>query len=375
MNNDPKPSSKLRLWILPILLVAWFLLLTQWHRKSTNPKLRVDAIMQTVRSYGSGIQGHFNLEPAAVPQENGYNYANEIRNLFSHEKYSELDEIARANRGGSLVEGGNWKSFEYYSAIEHPLSYHQLNDADYQKLIEKVTRWKTSFPESAAARISLASLYLQYAWLGRGEGYSDSVSASQWDLFYERAGTAEQILKEASQLKERDPHWYYVMIGIAKAQGWSRTDTRELLDQALAFEPGYQHFYSAYSYYLLPEWYGNKGDIQALAEEAAAKYPEPRGSILYFQIMSTLGCHCRTIEEQLTTADWPKLKSGYANLSRMYGTSNYNANRLAAMAAVFCDKQAAHAAFKDIAYRDTYVWTDEISFTSSRDWANGPDNQ
>jgi len=343
--------------------------------KMMPKKPRVDTIMQSVRNYGRGFPGHSNPEPAAAPQKNWYEYANEIRDLFLREKFSELDEIARANRDGSLLAGGDWKSFEYYIAIEQPLSYHLLTDADYQKQIAKATRWKASFPESAAARISLASFYLQYAWLARGEGYSDSVSASQWELFYARAATAEQILNEAAQLKERDPHWYYVMIGIAKAQGWSRTDTRELLDQALAFAPGYQHFYTAYSYYLLPEWYGNEGDIQALAEEAAAKYPEPRGSILYFQIMSTLGCHCRTIEEQLAKADWPKLKRGYANLTRIYGTSNYNANRLAAMAAVFCDKEAAHAAFKDVAYRDTYVWTDELSFTSSRDWANSPDNQ
>jgi hypothetical protein len=338
-------------------------------------KPRVDTVMQSVRNYGQGVQGHFNPEPAAVPQKDEYEYANEIRDLFLHEKFSELDEIARANRDGSLVAGGDWKSFDYYSAIEHPLSYHLMTDADYQKQIEKVSRWKATFPESAAARISLASFYLQYAWLGRGEGYSDSVSASQWELFNERAATAEQILKEAAQLRERDPHWYYVMIGIAKAQGWSRTDTRELFDQALAFEPGYQHFYTVYSYYLLPQWYGNQGDIQALAEEAVAKYPEPSGSILYFQIMSTLGCHCRTIEEQLVKADWPELKRGYGNLARIYGTSNYNANRLAAMAAVFCDKETAHAAFKDVAYRDTYVWTDVASYTSSRDWANSPDNQ
>ena len=374
MNNGPITPSKVRPWSLLIVPCVLILLFIQWHVKIAPRKPRVDTIMQSVRSYGRGLQGHSNPEPAAAPQKNWYEYANEIRDLLLHEKFSELDEIARANRDGSLLAGGDWKSFDYYIAIEQPFSYHLLTDADYQKEIATATRWKASFPESAAARISLASFYLQYAWLARGEGYSDSVSASQWELFHERAATAEQILKEAAQLKERDPHWYYVMIGIAKAQGWSQTDTRELLDQALAFEPGYQHFYTAYSYYLLPEWYGNAGDIQTLAEEAAEKYPEPRGSILYFQIMSTLGCHCRTIEEQLAKADWPKLKLGYENLTRIYGTSNYNANRLAAMAAVFCDKEAAHAAFKDVAYRDTYVWTDEASFTSSRDWANGPDS-
>jgi hypothetical protein len=77
----------------------------------------------------------------------------------------------------------------------------------------------------------------------------------------------------------------------------------------------------------------------------------------------------------LVKADWPKLKRGYANLTRIYGSSNYNANRLAGMATVFCDKESAHAAFVDVAYRDAYVWTDVNSFTSSRDWPNGPDTQ
>jgi hypothetical protein len=376
MNNSSITPSKVRRWSLLILLCTEVLLFTEWHMKIAQRNARMDMLKQSARDYGRGLHGHFDTIPAAVPQENEYDYANKIRNLFLFEKFSELDNIARTNREEpGFVTGGGWKNFDFYSAIDHPVSFHQLTDADYQNRIEKVTRWKASFPESAAARISLASLYLEYGWFARGTGYDNTVSAHNRKLFKERTAIAEQILIDAAQLKERDPYWYFAMLCIAQNQGWSKTDTRELFERAVAFEPGYYHFYTAYTSYLLPQWYGEVGDIQALAQEAAAKYPEPRGSVLYFQTMSTLGCHCRTIEEQLTKADWSKLKRGYTNLTRIYGTSNYNANRLAAMATVFCDKETAHAAFKAVSYRDTYVWTDELSFTGSRDWANSPGGQ
>jgi len=139
----------------------------------------------------------------------------------------------------------------------------------------------------ATARISLATLYLNYASFARGSGYANTVTDGQWRLFQERTVLGKQLLLEAARLKERDPYWYTSMQQVAQNEGWDKSQARELLDQAVAFEPSYYHYYRLYAAYLLPQWYGQPGDIPAFGEEVSSHVSEPDSSILYFQIVSS----------------------------------------------------------------------------------------
>ena len=105
-----------------------------------------------------------------------------------------------------------------------------------------------------------------------------------------------------------------VMQLIAFNAGWSKTEARELFEQAIAFEPGYYHFYREYAQYLQPQWYGQLGDIPAFAEEASKPLPEPASSILYFQIVSSLACNCRPVVDDLPRINYPKARQGYKSL-------------------------------------------------------------
>src|SRR5262249_29373224 len=174
---------------------------------------------------------------------------------------------------------------------------------------------------------------------------------------------------QAASLKEKDPHWYSAMQMVAKNEGWGQSEARELLDQAVAFEPDYYPYYRFYSIYLLPHWYGNPGDIQALVDEAAAKHPEPEGSMLYFRIMSTLACYCGENPDQLKAADWRKLQLGFANIEQTYGLSDLNINRFAEMAFVFGDKAVARDAFSRITERNEDAWLDVQSLQWATNWA------
>jgi hypothetical protein len=367
-----RPSFLQRFFFLLPLLVFTSFMLTRHLQKTVHSQPSVSQSMPFVRTYGLGLSTPTFVRRVVSSQE-AWLYRDEIRALFSAEKFADLEKIALANREDpTFLRGGVWKSHEFYAAIT-PVSFHPVTDADYQNYIEKAKRWQAAFPESSAARISLAGLYLSFANFGRGTAYADSVSDQQWHAFNERTVAAQQILLDAAQLKEHDPAWFDAMLYLALDAGWSNQDARELFDRAVAIRPTDYHLYRAYAHYLLPQWYGSTGDIQRLAEEAAAKHPEPTGSMLYFQVMSEVACYCDTMTQQLSPADWKKLKIGYANLNETYGTSNYNANLYGAMAAVFCDKDAGREAFRNINFRDTGVWTDDKSFNSISDWTNSPD--
>jgi len=156
---------------------------------------------------------------------------------------------------------------------------------------------------------------------------------------------------------------------IAKDEGWDKAAARELLDKAAAFEPTYYHFYRGYADYLQPQWFGEIGDIKNLAEEISARFPEPDGSILYFQIASMLACYCRQHSEALPAISYPKMKTGYANLKRLYGTTNTLANRFAFIAYMADDKAGIQDGLKDVSEKDMDIWQLEEVYNYARDWA------
>ena len=128
--------------------------------------------------------------------------------------------------------------------------------------------------------------------------------------------------------------------------------------------------YREYARYVSPQWYGERGDILTFAEETSSRIPEPSGSMLYFQIVSSLACYCKPDFEDLHQISYPIAKQGYANITRFYGTSNLNANRFAFMATTFKDQPSAHEAFAAISSMDMEIWYEESIVNNSRDGAN-----
>ena len=346
------------------------------HTEAAPPNVPMDTVMQTVRSYGRGHQGTPAPAPSGFPDASEATYVEHVRTLLDQGDYSALENIAQTNRSerGRFV-AGDWRNNAFFNSLVWVSASVRPKDSDYQRQFDNLKKWQAARPESSAAKIAFAKLYVQYADFARGTGYADSVSNKQWAQYHTRTVIAKQALLEAATLQERDPHWYFVMECIAHNEGWEKADMRELLDQAIAFEPDYFHFYRSYSIYLLPQWYGDPGEISAFAKQVASKHPEPAGSILYFQIVSTLACYCDRDIDELKTADWQKLQLGFANLQAGFGLSDLNANRFAEMATVFGDRPVAREAFSHVVQRDSAVWLTEDTFKQSREWANRPDVQ
>jgi hypothetical protein len=343
------------------------------HTEASPSPAVTDAVMRAIHNYGHDHQSLLFPGSSDKPEETDAAYSAHISIILVQEDFAQLEKIARQNRieKGRLV-GGVWTTLGFYNATGMPVFVGAPKDSDYTQHIARLKRWITAYPDSTAARLSLAYLYLNYASVARGSGFADTVSDSQWSVFYSRDAQAKAILLEASSLKEKDPFWYQAMQLVAHDEGWNKRDARELFNQAVAFEPGYYHYYREYARYLLPQWYGKPGDIQAFAEETAKRVPEPDGSMLYFQIISSLACYCRQAMEDLPHVSYPILRQGYANLTRFYGSSNLTANRFAFMASTFKDKPSAHDAFAVIVTMDSDIWYTKDIFDNSRDWANAP---
>ena len=339
------------------------------HTQAASPAVPIETVMKTVRDYGRGHQSAVSAAPASVSEETDEQYAATIDNLFVHENFAELEKIEQQNRiEKGRVAGGIWKSSSFFTAIAVPPG-EEMNESDYDFRFSIGKKWTALYPNSATARIALADIYTSYADFARGSGHADSVSDANWKLFYSRVAQAKQVLLEAAAMKDKDAHWFDVMMQVSNSEGWDRARERELFDQAVAFEPSYYHFYRRYANYLLPQWYGQAGDVQAFGNEVAAHRPEPESSIFYFEIVGTLTCYCTKGMDALGQTSWPRTKQGYANMHRLCGTSNLKANRFAFLAYVAKDKSAARDAFASITTPELSIWTSDEVFDSARAWA------
>jgi hypothetical protein len=63
------------------------------------------------------------------------------------------------------------------------------------------------------------------------------------------------------------------MQNISRAEAWSKSDEKELFDQAISFEPGFYYFYQNHAEFLLPKWYGAHGETQAFVNDVTAVSP------------------------------------------------------------------------------------------------------
>ena len=181
---------------------------------------------------------------------------------------------------------------------------------------------------------------------------------------------AKAVLVQSAKLKEKCPYWFEAMQHVSLAEGWDKQQARELLDQAAAFEPDFYHYYREYANFVLPKWYGDEGDQPAFAEEMSKRLPAPLGSIVYFEIASLQACQCDPSRDSLAGFSWPKVKEGYTEMVRLYGTTNLKMNRFAYMSYVAQDKSAARDTFLVLGDSvESTVWQSEVDFRRVRDWA------
>jgi hypothetical protein len=333
----------------------------------------MDLVMQVVHDYGRNHQASVLPPPSPIPQETESEYMAKIKEALLESDFAQLEKTAQQNRTErGLLRGGTWKINAFYNQSAGPMNSGEETDEGYQNEITRLNQWITAYPDSVTPRIALARLFTNYAFFARGEESADSVSESRWKLYNERNIAAEQYLLAAAHLKDRDAHWYEAMQQVAFQVGWDKTYALDLLNHAVAFEPSYYHYYREYADYLRPQWYGEPGEIAKYAEQASLQLHDPDASILYFRITSTLACNCEPQIADLPGIDWPKFKSGYSDVTRLYGASNLNANRLAWVAFKVGDNVTAQQAFSSIDHMEMGVWWGPHTFANARDWANTP---
>ena len=284
------------------------------------------------------------------------------------EKFDELERMAAEYRSEkSRFPGGDWKLRQFYGALDAP----QLTDKDSVDHIAHLERWMQERPQSVTARVALATSLHRWAWVARGNGFANTVTAEGWRLFGERIQRSQQVLESAAKLDAKCPQWYSEMMTVGLAQSWDAGRMKDIFDRGIQLEPGYYYLYLEYANYLLPKWDGKPGDASAFAKSSADDVGGDAGDELYFQIATILikrGDGDFPVHEM----DWERIQRGYQALTAQYGASRQSKNQIAFMAYKFKDAAFARQQFELIGNNwSQFVWRDRQFFDRARDWAQG----
>lgn len=260
--------------------------------------------------------------------------------LFDAGQYEKLDQMAARYTGANArTSSGLWKRSIFFAAVTDKTRAAKFYEPSAVDLEKQFLEWMRRNPASTTAHIGYAEALIAHAWYFRGDGSASSVRQQDWAPFHEYLEKARQQLMDHADDAVTDPDWYITMLKVAQGQDWPHDRFLALLDEGLGRFPYYYPIYFSAINYLLPQWHGSVGEIEAFAN-AAAKYTEQDDGLgmyarIYWDVSQKLGG--RNIFTY-TQVDWSRMSTGIDDVLARY-PDQWNINNFARLACLAQDPQ------------------------------------
>jgi hypothetical protein len=272
--------------------------------------------------------------------------ANIAAGLFESEQFDALDTLFDDwNEPSEVRADGRRKLMSFDHAIATQFAVGASWDVGYQR----IQQWRRKSPTSRAAALAEAIYWSTCAFNARGSGYASSVTPEGWKLFEERLAKAEATLDGSESYASSSPLWNYEYIRLAGNLGWPVARRMGIFRSAYEADRSFVANYTASVRYLAPKWGGDWGLVDDFVKFAVDLTKETEGTSMYARLyvaVDECGCSGFSLFRD-TRVSWPKLKSAFEDLIRLYPHSAWNMNEYAAYACMAGDK----ASYVNIRFR------------------------
>jgi hypothetical protein len=299
---------------------------------------------------------------------------NDAFRLLQECKFDELETLSAKHRARDLKLdcSGLDTLNEFYDYFNFDDS---ASDAYWESIAHCLEQWAQAHPESPTPLVTLGHLYLNFGWKARGNGWADTVTDQGWRLFGERLQKAKGYLDRAAALKIQDPCTYPALITVALGLNSPREEMESAYNRGVALEPNYLELYYTKGYYLLPRWYGEKGEWEAWLKTVADARGGEEGDILYAWIAARQANMEHEDFFRRTDANYERMQRGFAAALERWGqaTPSFNLNNICCFACIKGDRETARKYFKRIGGQwMKFVWKDRAYFDRCQAWAENP---
>ncbi len=293
--------------------------------------------------------------------------SNQVNALLQQGKYAELEKMAMEFRKNKTrFPDGSWKLGRFYDALEKT----GRNSTEWDEVFRKLKEWRERYPESITTRVATAGNYISFAWVERGNGYSNTVTEEGWKLMRERLARAYDFVKDRPKKTSGDcPRRYAILLRLGRAQNWNNEKYEAAFQEAISFEPAYNIYYIEKAMNLMPRWGGEEGDWQKFAYEATRLTPEGMGIYTRILIFMWYSDEFKAFREP--DISWKRMKQGFLETERNYKNSNHNLNLFCRFARIAGDKETARDLLRRIGDSPyIQVWDGRSNYEECRIWAN-----
>ena len=269
-----------------------------------------------------------------------------------------METALRTTRARTL--SGRWQLSFFYRGLWE--AFHPGDDQCGTQDQGFYDAWATADPVQPAAYIGAAIAANRQAWCVRGDGPAAQVPLEAMARFTTLMASARRALESHRIVASVDPEYHRQMIGFAIPQDLPPDEFDRLVADAMAAGAGYEGIYGIAVMHYLPQWGGERGDIDRFARLTAQRTMSTEGMGAYARVMYDLeecGCLVRS------DIDWPTMKQALDDILARY-PNDLNAGAAARMACFVGQPQAAGTYFKQM-LRDTGPeFTDRDQWMSCR---------
>jgi len=242
--------------------------------------------IQTWLNTALGVRANFpnaHLRPLSfVDDENTRAYNERFTRGYDLLKARDYDEIERVARQLQHTNASSVKGHPFLGAFFEGLGG---GTEDLDETRARIAAWRHARPHSELARIVAVQSWTNEAWRIRGNGYSNTITPDMDAKMNVALGNAFTDLKAWPKTMFNSPLAFIV------AMNWGQLSSagRPFLDGAFqagtARFPNYLPLYATRAYLLLPRWFGQPGEWEAMAKKRADAIGGEAGDIFYARVV------------------------------------------------------------------------------------------
>jgi hypothetical protein len=254
-----------------------------------------------------------------------------LETLWHRFPAEDIDPIDGESRHGSALDG-----------IDYLFEYGQVRVSD---ALATLAHWRKQYPQSVIPDLVEASLFQDWAWSARGQGFAKETAQQQWQLFHVRSIMASASLEDSQARGASEPLWLVLRLNTGLDLSEDRDAMTHLFETSIARFPNYIPLVTTRLRTLMPRWGGSYDDVDNLINRAARRWGiEGTSSILTRQVSNEEAMYARLYsyyadlegeETDFYTAGkmrWPEAQEGFDELLKQFPHSDALLNEYAFLA-------------------------------------------
>ncbi len=195
--------------------------------------------------------------------------------LLASKNYDEIEKVAASLQKSKAADVLGWPHLDHF--FEGLLK----TKAGQATLQARIAEWRAARPQSNLARLVAIGMWTDVAAKARGGGFASTVTPAMSARMDAALGRAAQTLQALPRAAFASPLAFTTAMRWGRLAGVPRKFFDDLFAQGAAKFPNYLPLYRIHAYNLLPRWFGEAGEAEALLKTRADQIGGTDGDIFY----------------------------------------------------------------------------------------------